>query len=102
EYLPPKEPDPDPKKKDTPPKKKGRGKRAPNTPEKFKSPWAATVPPGTYDLRVVGKWGVSNPRAFVVGDLPEVNEKEPNNHVPAAQRLEIGTTINGLTSAPTH
>jgi len=37
------------------------------------------VPLGTHELRLVNKWGVSNSRSFVVGDLPEVMEKEPNN-----------------------
>ena len=97
EYLPPKEAEPDPKKKDAPPPK---AKRQPNTPEKFKVTVDAAVPPGTYDVRLVGKWGVSNPRAFVVGDLPEVNEKEPNNDVPEAQRVEVGTTINGVLQNP--
>src|SRR5262249_44399052 len=30
---------------------------------------AADVPPGVYELRVQGKFGLSNPRAFVVGTL---------------------------------
>ncbi len=59
------------------------------------------VPPGYYDVRFVGKTGVSNPRVFVVGDLPEVTEKEPNNDVEQAQKVEIGTTINGTISAAT-
>ena len=29
---------------------------------------AADVPPGIYDVRAVGTFGVSNPRSFVVGD----------------------------------
>ncbi len=39
--------------------------------------------------------GRQNPRDFVVGDLPEALEKEPNNDVPEAQRVDINTTING-------
>ena len=35
------------------------------------------------------------PAHFVVGDLPEVAEKEPNNDVPESQRVELNTTING-------
>lgn len=93
EYLPPKDEPPDPKKKDAPPKKKGR---APADPQPFKVAVKPDVPPGTYDVRLVGKWGVSNPRAFVVGDRPEVSEKEPNNDVPEAQRVEVGTTVNGV------
>jgi Bacterial pre-peptidase C-terminal domain len=56
---------------------------------------------GTYDVRVVSKSGLSNPRAFVVGDLAEVNELEPNNDVGQAQKIEINTTVNGVISAPT-
>lgn len=56
---------------------------------------AADVPLGSHDARIVGKWGVSNPRAFTVGDLAEVQEKEPNNDVPQAQKVELNTTING-------
>lgn len=99
EYAPPKDPPADPKKKDPPPaKKKGA---PPSGPHAFKVTADAGVPPGIYDVRVVGKWGVSNPRAFAVGDLPEVNEKEPNNDVPEAQRVEVGTTVNGVIASGT-
>jgi hypothetical protein len=68
---------------------------------KFKVTIPADTPVGTYEVRLVNKWGVSNPRAFVVGDLNEVMEKEPNNDVPQAQRVELNTTINGAIAAPT-
>jgi hypothetical protein len=99
EYLPPKEGEPDPKKKDPAPKKK-RQAAPPSGPFKFKIAVDAKVPPGLYDVRVVNKWGVSNPRVFAVGEFPEVNEKEPNNDVPEAQKVEIGTTINGVLQSP--
>lgn len=64
-----------------------------------------TIPPGTpvgiHDVRLVNKFGVSNPRAFVVGDLSDIIEKEPNNDVPEAQRIEMNTTVNGAIAAPT-
>ncbi|HEX3148837.1 MAG TPA: PPC domain-containing protein [Gemmataceae bacterium] len=97
---PPAEPkvDPkDPKKPAPPPPKKG-GTPAPN---KFKVTVAADVPPGHYDVRAAGKEGVSNPRAFVVGDLPEVVEKEPNNDVPEAMKVDLNTTVNGTIANPT-
>lgn len=53
------------------------------------------VPPGFYDVRLVNGKGVSNPRIFVVGELNEVAEKEPNNDVDQSQRVDIGTTISG-------
>lgn len=56
---------------------------------------APEVPPGVYDLRVFGKYGLSTPRAFVVGSLSEVIEKEPNNVPKQAQDVTVGTTING-------
>lgn len=62
-----------------------------------------TVPkePGYFDLRLVNKSGLSNPRAFVVGGLTEVNETEPNNDVGQAQAVELNTTVNGVIATPT-
>ncbi|MBI3821452.1 MAG: hypothetical protein HY289_02105 [Planctomycetes bacterium] len=60
-----------------------------------------SVPVGFYDARLVNKHGVSNSRRFVVGDLNEVAEKEPNNDVEQAQKVEIGTTISGVIAAAT-
>jgi hypothetical protein len=68
---------------------------------KFKVTIAANTPLGIHDVRLVGHWGVSNPRAFMVGDLNEVLEKEPNNDVEQAQRVEMNTTIHGAVAAPT-
>jgi hypothetical protein len=91
---PPPPPPPDPKKPQNP---------APPKPgiTKFKVTLAADTPPGNHDARLVSKYGVSNPRAFVVGDLLEVMEKEPNNDVGEAQRVELNTTITGAIAAPT-
>src|SRR5262249_17923833 len=36
---------------------------------RFKVTVPANTPLGIHDVRVVNKWGISNPRAFVVGDL---------------------------------
>ena len=61
------EPKPDPKAKEQP-KKKG-----PNTTTaKVKVRVKDEVPPGSYDLRVSTRRGISNPRLFTVGTLPEV------------------------------
>ena len=93
----------------TPPSGKGDAKKqaAPmKTPPRppitqFKVTIAADVAPGYYDVRLVNKWGISNPRVFVVGNLNEVMEKEPNNDVDQAQRVALGTTVNGVISGPT-
>ncbi len=82
---------PDPKKKDMGP--------PPIT--KFSVTIDKGVSPGFYDVRFVSKRGVSNPRVFVVGDLNEVMEKEPNNDVEQAQRVEVGTTITGVINPAT-
>jgi hypothetical protein len=68
---------------------------------KFKVTIPADVPPGIHDVRMMNALGVSNPRAFVVGDLPETLEKEPNNDVPEAQRVSLNCTVNGSIAAPT-
>jgi len=55
----------------------------------------ASVPPGWYEVRAVGKFGVSNPRAFLVDELTELTEKEPNNERQQASEASIGAVING-------
>ncbi|HUR54645.1 MAG TPA: hypothetical protein VMZ71_10970, partial [Gemmataceae bacterium] len=54
-----------------------------------------------FDVRVVGKNGLSNPRAFAVEGRAQANEAEPNNDVPQAQKVELNTTVSGVISAPT-
>jgi hypothetical protein len=65
-------------------------------PNKFKVTVAGDVAPGVYDLRVSGKHGVSNPRAFAVsGAGEEIVQKTPN-HVPEqAQAVPFGCVVNG-------
>lgn len=60
-----------------------------------------SVPTGVYDVRSVGRYGVSNPRSFVVGSRPEVKEVEPNNNAETAQKLGINTVLNGLSNSAT-
>ena len=64
-------------------------------PSHFKVSVAANVPVGDYDVRSIGKLGISNPRAFAVGDLQEVNETEPNNSRDKANRVPMNCVING-------
>lgn len=61
---------------------------------------ADTAPFGVHDVRAVTPKGISNPRAFVVGERTELSESEPNDDVPQAQRIEINSTINGVISSP--
>ena len=53
------------------------------------------VPLGHHDVRAVGTYGVSNPRAFVVGDRPESVEVEPNNTPEKANPIVVNTVMNG-------
>jgi hypothetical protein len=94
--LPP-EPPVDPKK----PKPPANAKKPPVVVTKFKVTVPAEVPVGLQDVRLVNKWGVSNARAFAIGDLPEVAEKEPNNDVMQAQRIDLNSTVNGAMANPT-
>lgn len=64
-------------------------------PGQFQLAIAADVPAGVYEVRSVGYFGVSTPRAFVVGDHPELNEAEPNNEFSQAQALAENAVVNG-------
>src|SRR5207244_1876072 len=48
-----------------------------------------------------GRFGASNPRAFAVGDLNEIDEPASNNSPETASALTTGTTVNGRSSANT-
>lgn len=59
------------------------------------------VPPGSYEVRAVGFFGISNPRTFVVGAKKELNETEPNNTREVAGAMELNQTINGRVNGAT-
>ena len=69
-------------------------------PNQFVVAIAVNVPVGLYDVRVLGKYGISNPRAFSVGDLNEAVEVEPNNTQEQAVELTLPITVNGLSNQP--
>jgi hypothetical protein len=69
------------------------------TPNQFKVTVAANVPPGVYEVRAAGYFGVTNARRFVVGDAAESLEKEPNNETGQAMELAIGSVLNGACDA---
>ena len=54
----------------------------------------ADVPPGIYDLRSRGLYGLSNPRSFVVGTRKELQEAEGNNTPETATVIEQGAIVN--------
>jgi hypothetical protein len=67
----------------------------------LKSPnrFSVKIPPqvavGIYDVRVIGKFGVSNPRAFAVGDLAEVVRTKAHDKAETAVELAIGSVFSG-------
>jgi hypothetical protein len=65
------------------------------TPNQFTVTVAPEVQPGLYEVRASGKYGVSNPRAFVVGARNELIEKEPNNASGQATEVPLGSLMNG-------
>jgi hypothetical protein len=65
-------------------------------PGRFKISVAADVPEGTYDVRLVGRFGVSNPRLFAVArDLVDISETEPNNTAAQAQTIAVNCALHG-------
>ncbi len=67
---------------------------------------ADDVPIGLYEARVIGRFGISNPRAFTVGQWPESVEIEPNQPeadgfaevLERANEVTVGSTVNGIAS----
>ena len=59
------------------------------------------TPLGHHDLRISTPFGVSNARAFVVGDRAESNESEPNNQPEQANAIVLNTVKNAEIGAPT-
>lgn len=56
---------------------------------------AADVPPGVYEVRAAGRYGLSNPRSFVVSPLAGTLEVEPNNHAEEATVVAIPAAVHG-------
>jgi hypothetical protein len=67
---------------------------------KFLISIGTNVTPGTYDARVIGRYGISNPRKFVVGELDE-NIEQAKESVEGAMEIAVGTTVNGRAEAST-
>ena len=68
-------------------------------PKRFLVTIGAHVPPGTYEARVVGRFGASNPRGFDVGNLPEVTSPTTNHSAESAAEVLLGTVVNGRADA---
>lgn len=78
-----------------PPPPKDPKKPTPAGPPKFTINIPANATLGGCDVRAVGKWGMSNPRIFVVSNTNEIEEKENNSDVDQAQQVPLNTIVNG-------
>jgi len=62
---------------------------------------AGNVPIGNYEVRAVGKYGASNPRAFAIDDIPDAVETEPNNDIKNAMEFTIPAIVHGQSNQAT-
>ncbi|HEY2157849.1 MAG TPA: PPC domain-containing protein [Isosphaeraceae bacterium] len=76
-----------------------RAERVAGKPKSFKVAIAPATPLGAHDVRALAPDGLSNPRTFVVGALPESSESEPNGTLDAANPIGINAVVNGATAA---
>lgn len=60
---------------------------------------APDAPLGNHQIRLITPNGVSNPQNFIVGNLPEMKEQEPNTAPNEANMLELPVTVNGTVSS---
>ena len=60
---------------------------------------APDAPLGNHQIRLITPNGVSNPQNFMVGDLPEMKEQEPNSTYEESNMLKLPVTLNGTVSS---
>ena len=61
----------------------------------------AGVAPGRYEVRCRGRYGISGPRSFQVGNLPQVKEIEPNKSPDEATDVpQVPVSIHGQFASP--
>ena len=56
----------------------------------------ANCPLGEHAFRLRTNTGLSELRTFWVGTLPTVMEKEPNNEIAKAQKIDLNVTVSGV------
>jgi hypothetical protein len=56
---------------------------------------AGDVPPSVYEATCIGRFGVSNPRSFVVGTHSELTDAAGNNDPAKPLELPVGSTVSG-------
>jgi hypothetical protein len=71
-------------------------------PNQFLVTIASDVPPGVYEVRALGRFGLSNPRRFVVGTHDEIADTAGNTSPDKALDVPLGTTASGRLEANTY
>ena len=56
----------------------------------------ADLKPGLYDLRFIGRYGVSNPRAFEISMHDTIESSGNNTKADQAQKISLNTVIEGV------
>lgn len=64
-------------------------------PNEFVVQVGGNVPPGIYEVRAVSRFGISNPRSFVVTDLTEETDAGGNNSPEKAVKVAAGVGVSG-------
>ncbi len=72
---------------------------ATNGPGVFTVSISSNTPPGVYEARVAGRFGLSNPRFFTVGTCAEVAAAADHHSAEKAMPLGLETTVNALATA---
>ncbi len=65
----------------------------------FKLKIDASVPAGIYEVRAAGRFGVSNPRLFAVGQFDELADDNTNSQIASPRELTIPVTVNAKMNA---
>src|SRR5438093_4945462 len=68
---------------------------------KFTVTILSNTPPGVYEARFVGRFGISNPHGFAVGSLPESIVPPTNSASSSAVIVAIDSTVNSRAAANT-
>ena len=72
------------------------GKLLSSSEQKFQVKVGSEVPPGVYEVRLVGALGVSNPRLFVVGAFNELNSSGENDSIEKAFPIGRQSVVNAI------
>ncbi len=67
-------------------------------PRQFSVTISASVPTGMYEVRAVTRYGVTNPRAFIVGNMNEVDGRQAGATAAAAKEVPLESSISGQTT----